>query len=176
MGENKMNYSKEIVEKYDGCSAKELVDAGICPTCFDRQTHGHVFGDDSLQRFFEDKDIVCLFVGNPRAAGHMIISTQEHYHDFSEAPDRVNEKIMRYSSELAKIIHDVFGCERVYLCTMCDGPMNHYHMQLIPRYAEEERGSKNFVKSRKEYLFDKEKFEAVKERLKKYTNKKETSR
>ena len=171
-----MKYSKEIIEKYDGCSAKELVDAGICPTCFDRQTKGHVFGDDTLQRVYEDKDIVCLFVGSPRAAGHMIISTKEHYHDMSEAPDKLNEKIIRYSSQLMKIICDVFGCERVYLCTMCDGPMNHYHMQLIPRYKEEERGKMNFVKPRKEYKYDKEKFDAVKHLLEEYSNKKEAGR
>ena len=40
---------------------------------------------------------------------------------------------------------------------MSDGPMNHYHVQLIPRYSFEERGSKNFVKPRKEYVFDEQK-------------------
>lgn len=40
---------------------------------------------------------------------------------------------------------------------MCDGPMNHFHIQLIPRYSFEKRGSKNFVKPRFEYKEDKEK-------------------
>ena len=44
---------------------------------------------------------------------------------------------------------------------MADGPMNHYHVQLIPRYESEERGSKNFVKPRQKYVFNKEKFEKV---------------
>ena len=46
--------------------------------------------------------------------------------------------------------------------------MNHYHVQLIPRYKEEERGSKNFVKPRKAYVFDKEKFEAIKREMQKF--------
>ncbi len=37
---------------------------------------------------------------------------------------------------------------------MCDGPMNHFHVQMIPRYAYEQRGSRNFVKSRVEYVHD----------------------
>ena len=40
------------------------------------------------------------------------------------------------------IIRKVYQLESVYLCTMCDGPMNHFHVQLIPRYDYEKRGSK----------------------------------
>ena len=67
-----------------------------------------------------------------------------------------------------RILKSVFGCERVYLCTMSDGPMNHYHVQLIPRYNYEKRGSSNFVKERKVYQFDKERFDAVRERILQY--------
>ena len=37
---------------------------------------------------------------------------------------------------------------------MCDGPNNHYHIQLIPRYSHEKRGSNNFVKERHSYIYD----------------------
>lgn len=140
----------------------ELVDMGICPTCLNRETGGALFGDDWDKLIFKDKDIECFFVGNPRADGHMCISTINHYHDMTEAPDYLNEKIIDFSKQFMKILCQVFGCERVYLCTMCDGPNNHYHVQLIPRYAYEKRGSQNFVKPRKAYNFDKEKFEKKK--------------
>ena len=135
-------------------SAKELTDMGICPTCLNRKYNGAVFGDDSKLKLYEDKDIECLFVGNPRAVGHMMISTQKHYHDMSEAPNYINEKIIRFAKQFMIILKKVYKCERVYLCTMSDGPMNHYHVQLIPRYKDEERGSKNFVKPRKTYIYD----------------------
>jgi diadenosine tetraphosphate (Ap4A) HIT family hydrolase len=48
---------------------------------------------------------------------------------------------------------------------MCDGPMNHFHVQLIPRYDFEKRGSKNFVKERQEYIEDKEKIEKIRTML-----------
>lgn len=140
----------------------QLVDLGICPTCFNRENNNALYGDNSDKLIYIDDDIECFFVGNPRAEGHMCISTIDHYHDMSEAPDYINEKIVRYAKRFMQIIRDVFGCERVYMCTMCDGPNNHYHVQLIPRYAHEKRGSSNFVKPRSTYKLDKDKLEKVK--------------
>ena len=88
---------KELLKLTPG----ELVDLGICPTCFDRKHNGALYGDNSDKLIYEDKDIECFFVGNPRADGHMCISS-----------------------------------------------INHYHIQLIPRYSYEKRGSKNFTKER----------------------------
>lgn len=156
-----MKYSKEQIYKYYNFSPAELTDAGICPTCFDRATGGRVFGDTTNLKIFEDKDIDCCFVGNPRAVGHMMISTKKHFHDMSECSDRLNKKIVCFAKQFMKILCEVYGCERVYLCTMSDGPMNHYHVQLIPRYPYEERGSKNFVKPRHDYVYDKEKVDLI---------------
>lgn len=149
-------------------SPGELVDMGICPTCFNRENGGALYGDLSDKLLYEDEDIECFFVGNPRADGHMCICTMEHYHDMSEAPDCINEKIIRFAKRFMQILCELYGCERVYLCTMCDGPNNHYHIQLIPRYAYEKRGSKNFVKPRKAYEFDKEKVDAVRRLINDY--------
>lgn len=164
----KININELNVEELLKKSPGELTDMGICPTCFDRATNRALYGDDSQLKTYEDEDIECLFVPNPRSKGHMMISTQKHYHDMSEAPDFLNEKIIRFSKAYMNIIKEVFGCERVYLCTMADGPMNHYHVQLIPRYKEEERGSKNFVKPRQKYVFEEEKFNKVKELINKF--------
>lgn len=149
----------------------ELVDLGICPTCFNRKHGGRLYGDISDKIIFADSELECFFVGNPRAEGHACISSVEHYHDMSEAPDRLNERIVRLSAELMRAIREIYGCERVYLCSMCDGPNNHYHVQLIPRYLYETRGSKNFVKPRGEYVCDIEKLEAIRKRITKYAEK-----
>lgn len=149
-------------------SPAELTDLGICPTCFNRENGGVIFGDETNLNIYSDGDIDCKFVANPRADGHMMIGSIKHYHDLSEAPDELNEKIIRFAKQFMKIIKQVFDCERVYLCTMCDGPNNHYHVQLIPRYKNEERGSKNFVKPRKAYVYDEEKMNKVKKLLNDY--------
>lgn len=152
-------------------SPGELVDMGICPTCFNREHGGALYGDNTDKLLYEDQDIECFFVGNPRANGHMCISTIAHYHDMSEAPDYINEKIVRFSKAFMCILKEVYGCERVYMCTMCDGPNNHYHIQLIPRYAFEKRGSRNFVKERQSYVFDADKFNKVKMMIGEYASK-----
>ena len=146
----------------------ELTDMGICPTCFNREMGGALYGDNSDKLLYEDEDIECFFVGNPRAEGHMCISTIQHFHDMSEAPDSINEKIVRFSKRFMQIICRVYGCERVYMCTMCDGLNNHYHIQLIPRYAYEKRGSTNFVKPRKVYQIDSEKIKKVRKLIAEY--------
>lgn len=48
------------------------------------------------------------------------------------------------------------------------GPNNHYHIQLIPRYRYEKRGSKNFVKERHNYIYDETKFNKVKDMIQNY--------
>lgn len=60
-------------------------------------------------------------------------------------------------------VKKIYDAESVYLCTMCDGPMNHFHIQLITRYSFEQRGSTNFVKPRFEYKEDLEKIEKLRE-------------
>lgn len=152
-------------------SAGELVDLGICPTCFNREHNNALYGDDSNILIYKDVDIECFFVTNPRADGHMCISTINHYHDMSEAPDYINEKIIRYAKAFMKILKQVFVCERVYLCTMCDGPNNHYHIQLIPRYSYEKRGSTNFVKPRKDYVYDEQKLNLTRKLILEYFDK-----
>ena len=142
-------------------SPAQLVDLGICPTCFNRECNGALYGDNSDKLIYQDDDIECFFVGNPRAEGHMCISTINHYHDMSEAPDFINNKIIRFAKRFMLILKEVYGCERVYMCTMCDGPNNHYHIQLIPRYSFEKRGSSNFVKPRSTYIYDAEKVDKV---------------
>jgi AGCS family alanine or glycine:cation symporter len=70
------------------------------------------------------------------------------------------------SKRFMQILCRVYGCERVYMCTMCDGPNNHYHVQLIPRYADERRGSSNFVKPRKAYVMNEEKLKKARNFIK----------
>lgn len=138
-----------------------LTDAGICPTCFNKEHNGCLYGDDSEMILYEDDLIECFLVGNPRAEGHTAISSKKHYKDMMEIPDELCEHVYIFAKKAMSVIKAVYNAESVYLCTMCDGPMNHFHVQLIPRYAHEKRGSKNFVKPRKEYKEDKEKIKVL---------------
>ena len=140
-----------------------LTDNGICPTCFDKNNNHVLFGDDKETLIYKDDLIECFFVGNPRARGHVAISSVNHYKDMMDITDDLCDYVFKFSKKMMNIIKEVFESESVYLATMCDGPMNHFHIQLIPRYSFEKRGSTNFVKERFSYTYEPEKMARVKE-------------
>jgi len=159
--------NEEIKEKIISkeVTVADIVDSGICPTCFDKENNHMLYGDNTDKMIYEDEDFEVFLVGNPRANGHTAISTKTHYKDMMEIPDDLCTKIFILAKKTMNIIKEVYNTESVYLCTMCDGPMNHFHVQLIPRYDFEKRGSKNFVKPRFEYVEDKEKLKQLRSRL-----------
>ena len=103
----------------------------------------------------------CVLVGNPRANGHVAISTKKHFKDMMEIDEETCNQIFVLAKRTMNILKEVYKA----LCTMCDGPMNHFHIQLIPRYSFEERGSNNFVKPRFTYQVDKEKLNQLREKM-----------
>ena len=143
----------------------DIVDSGICPTCFDKQNNHALYGNNSDKMIYEDDKFECFLVGNPRANGHTAISTKKHFKDMMEIDDETCIEIFILAKKMMNILKEVYLSESVYLCTMCDGPMNHFHIQLIPRYSFEKRGSKNFVKPRFDYKEDKEKLEQLRNKM-----------
>ena len=156
---------KLIIDKK--VTAADLTDSGICPTCFNKEHNNILYGDNEEKLLYEDDELECFLVGNPRANGHVAISTKKHYKDMMEIDDEICQKVFLFSKKTMCILKDVYGSESVYLCTMCDGPMNHFHVQLIPRYSHEKRGSKNFVKPRFEYVEDLIKIKTLRKKLSK---------
>lgn len=138
-----------------------LVDSGICPTCYNREHGQALYGDCSDKLLFENESFECMLVGNPRAPGHTAIISKAHYKDMLAIPDELCREVFIFAKKAMNALKAVYGAESVYLCTMCDGPMNHFHLQLIPRYAHEKRGSRNFVKERQAYVEDTEKINAL---------------
>lgn len=143
----------------------DLTDSGICPTCFNKENDGVLFGNDKDKMIYQDEDVECFLVGNSRAEGHVAISTKKHFKDMTDIDDETCKKVYLLAKRVMIIIREVYKSESVYLCTMCDGPMNHFHVQLIPRYDFEKRGSKNFVKPRFDYVEDKEKLMILRKKL-----------
>lgn len=146
-------------------TAAELVDMGICPTCYDRDHGFALYGDPADKTLYENELFSCVLIGAPRAPGHCAIISKDHYKDMMDLPDDLCAAVYLFAKKAMNAVKAVYGAESVYLCTMCDGPMNHFHVQLIPRYGFEKRGSKNFVKPRKDYIHDPEKIEKLRQLL-----------
>lgn len=147
-------------------SAGELVDRGICPTCFNKENDNCLYGDNSHMIIYENDEFEAFLVGNPRADGHVAISSKKHFKDMMEIPDSLCRNIYVFAKKCMSVLKEVYKSESVYLCTMCDGPMNHFHIQLIPRYDFEKRGSQNFVKERKIYVHNEEIVKQLRSKLK----------
>ena len=143
----------------------KLTDSGICPTCFDRNNGKVLFGENEDKTIYEDKDFECILDSNPRAVGHTLIFPKKHYKDMMEIDDELCTKIFLLAKKIMNLIKEIYNAESVYMCTMCDGKMNHFHIQLIPRYSYEDRGSKNFVKPRLKYSEEPEKIKKLRKEL-----------
>lgn len=160
--------NKEIINliKNKQIGVSDFIDSGICPTCFDKQNNYILYGNNSNKIIYEDLNFECFLVSNPRADGHTVISSKKHYKDILELDDDTCKYAFCLAKKVMKAIKEVYKAESVYLCTMCDGAINHFHIQLIPRYSYEKRGSKNFTKPRFEYKEDLEKIKELREKLK----------
>lgn len=167
MNDLKKCSNEEIINliKEGKVNVGDIVDSGICPTCFDNKNNHILYGDNKDKMIYENDKFECFLVGNPRADGHTAISTKKHFKDMMEIDDETCKEVFLLAKKLMIEIKDVYGSESVYLCTMCDGPMNHFHVQLIPRYSFEKRGSKNFVKPRFEYKEDIDKLNELRKRI-----------
>lgn len=144
----------------------ELVDNGVCPTCYDREHERCLYGDPAEKMLYENELFECSLIGAPRAPGHTVIISKAHYKDMMEIPDDLCREVYVFAKKAMNALKTVYKAESVYLCTMCDGPMNHFHVQLIPRFSYEKRGSKNFVKERKSCIAEPEKVQKLRELLK----------
>ncbi|HOO68467.1 MAG TPA: HIT family protein [Bacilli bacterium] len=147
-------------------NVKELQSKGICPTCYNMK-YGGVYPELGNRLLYEDNLIQCFLESRPRSKGHTIVLVKPHYQDMSYIPDEICEKVFVFSKKMMNILKDVTGALRIYLCTMCDGEPNHFHIQLIPRYSDEPIGKINFIKDRKEYVEDLELINKIKKKLKK---------
>ncbi len=71
-----------------------------------------------------------------------------HREDVSELSEDEAGRVFEECVRVVKAIKEGLGAEKVYLVTMCDGELNHLHLQLLPRYAWERIGSTRLVAHR----------------------------
>jgi histidine triad (HIT) family protein len=126
-----------------GQRAARLRDKGLCPTCHDLET-GEVYGNGT-RLVYEDDLFKVMLERYPRMFGHTIVIYKPHREDISELNDEETAAVMRICLRLISALKRGLGAEKVYLNTMCDGPRNHLHLQLFPRYKGDEIGSRRFV-------------------------------
>jgi diadenosine tetraphosphate (Ap4A) HIT family hydrolase len=128
-----------------GRRIEELRRRGICYSCYDLETNQlfrdqHVVYDDDLFRV--------VLETYPRMRGHTIVLYKPHREDFAELLEDEVAVVMLACLRVMQALKEGLGAEKVYLNTMCDGTINHLHLQLFPRYPGERIGSTRFVAPR----------------------------
>lgn len=129
-----------------GRRVEELRRRGTCDTCRDLETGGELYGDEHT--IYEDHLFEVKLETYPRARGHTIVVYKPHREDISDLSEEEAGRVFGMCIRIVEAIKEGLGAEKVYLNTMCDGPINHLHLQLFPRYPGEKIGSTLFVAPR----------------------------
>ncbi len=123
----------------------DLQAKGTCYACYDLKT-GELFRGQHL--VFENALFRVALDMNPRMRGHTIILYKRHREDVSELAPEEAGRIFAFCVLVTCAIKEGLGAEKVYVNTMCDGGINHFHLQLFPRYRGDPIGSERFVAPR----------------------------
>ena len=100
--------NEEIVEliKSGKVDVADIVDSGICSTCFDKKNNHILYGDNTDKMIFENDKFECFLVGNPRANGHVAISTKKHFKDMMEIDDETCKDIFLIAKKLMNLLKE----------------------------------------------------------------------
>ena len=124
---------------------EDLRSQGICYTCHDFAT-SELFGSQPI--IYEDDLFRVVLDLYPRARGHTIVVYKPHREDISYLSEVEAGQLFALCIRVVKAIKSALDAEKVYLNTMCDGGINHVHIQLFPRYPGDPIGSTRFVAKR----------------------------
>lgn len=123
----------------------ELRARGVCFACHDLKT-GELFRDQFV--VFEDEQFRVALEMFPRMQGHTIILFKPHREDVTELSAKEAGDVFAFCVLVSKAIKDALHAEKVYIASMCDGGINHFHLQLLPRYPNDPTGSTRFIADR----------------------------
>jgi diadenosine tetraphosphate (Ap4A) HIT family hydrolase len=134
-------------QSYEGLRQKieSLRAKNVCYACHDLNT-GELFRDQHV--VFEDDLFRVALDLNPRMLGHTIVLYKPHREDLSYLTAEEAGRVFAFCVLVTRTIKEGLGGEKVYLNTMCDGGINHFHLQLFPRYPGDPIGSERFVADR----------------------------
>jgi histidine triad (HIT) family protein len=117
----------------------ELRARGECYQC--RQlTRGDVFPGQPV--VWEDDRFISVLDMFPRATGHLILIYKPHREDLAAMTDAEAADLMQQVMRHIRALKASLGAEKVYVVTMCDGALNHLHVQLLPRLPGDPVGGK----------------------------------
>lgn len=98
-------------------------------------------GDIPSATIYEDADFRVILDIEPASNGHALILPKEHYANLYELDDELAAKAFVLAKKMITKLTDILGCEGYNVLqnngSAAGQTVFHFHMHLIPRYAED---------------------------------------
>lgn len=98
-------------------------------------------GEIPSATLYEDADFRVILDIEPASNGHALILPKEHYANLYELDDELAAKAFVLAKKMITKLTDILGCEGYNVLqnngTAAGQTVFHFHMHLIPRYAED---------------------------------------
>lgn len=98
-------------------------------------------GEIPSKTIYEDDEFRVILDISPATKGHALILPKEHYADLYEIPEEVAGRVMKLAKKMAEHMTEVLKCDGFNIVQnngeTAGQTVFHFHMHLIPRYAED---------------------------------------
>lgn len=98
-------------------------------------------GEIPSATLYEDADFRVILDIEPASKGHALILPKEHYANLYELDDELAAKALVLAKKMITKLTDILGCEGYNVVqnngTAAGQTVFHFHMHLIPRYADD---------------------------------------
>ena len=103
-----------------------------------------IFGEIPSATLYEDQDFRVILDLGPATKGHALILPKAHYADLTEIPEELAGKATALAKKIVTAMKTALPCDG-YNVVQNNGlaagqTVFHYHVHLIPRYADDHAG------------------------------------
>ncbi len=101
-------------------------------------------GEIPTATIYEDEDFRVILDLGPASKGHALILPKEHFANLYELEDEVSQKVLPVARKVITKMTEILGCDGYNLVQnngeIAGQTVFHFHMHLIPRYANDTVG------------------------------------
>ena len=98
-------------------------------------------GEIPSRTLYEDDDFRVILDLNPATKGHALILPKDHYKNLYEIDDNTAAKVLPLAKKMAVTMTEKLGCDGFNVVQnnneIAGQTVFHFHMQLIPRYNDD---------------------------------------
>ncbi|TDW13144.1 histidine triad (HIT) family protein [Breznakia blatticola] len=99
-----------------------------------------VDGEIPSYKVYEDSDVLAFLDISQVTKGHTLVIPKKHYENFIDVEPETLQKVMAVAQDLAKDYMDKLSCTGMNILSnvneVAGQSVFHFHVHLIPRYAE----------------------------------------